>query len=79
MGMEQTGPNGAPQPTFGGMVVINREFLIVSRAIAKWTREEPLSEDAIQDLPLSVASILETTIMAQAEWRKLGEASPVRA
>ena len=77
MTMEMVAPNQPPQPRFGGMTTIPRDFLVVVRALAQWTRPEPLSEDAIQDLPISVVETLEEVILEVEAWKKLGEAPAV--
>ena len=69
-------PNEAKPPVSSAdaIEINSRNYLVVLRALASWTREEPLSEDAIENLPIGLADTIESKILAVKEWANLGEA-----
>ena len=71
MDMKQQGDDIVPE--FKGYTSKPREFLVLVCALASWSRTGEVSEDSVQNLPMSVAEALEELIMQNAHWQKLGE------
>ena len=71
MDMKQQGDDIVPE--FKGYTSKPREFLVLVCALASWSRPGEVSEDSVQNLPMSAAETLEELIMENNHWKKLGE------
>lgn len=57
---------------FGGVTMTDPDLLKLERAIKGWSLSEPVSRQAIQNLPLNIAKEL-LAYLGTTEWGNLGE------
>ena len=65
--------SGEMTPQINNFTAMPRELLLMMRALAAWTRPGEVNDEAIKNLPLSVANALVAKINEDEDWASLGE------